>query len=390
SLFPENTFNQRKNGLRADLAQLLKEINPGFIRFPGGCIVEGMVLENAYNWKHTVGPVETRKLNWNRWEGGQTYPYNQSYGLGFMEYFILAKDLKAEPLPIVNCGMSCQFQGAQLAPDFEPYIQDALDLIEFANGDETTVWGSKRIEYGHLKPFNLKYLGVGNEQWIDRIKHGDMDCLKIYELFRNRIKAVYPEINLITTSGPFPYGKEFDDAYEVIRPKIEEYIQKGEVYTEIIDEHFYMSPEWFLENLERYDQYPRYEDGKSGKIFLGEYACHTNRNGFSSQGVNNMLAALSEAAFLTSAERNADIIEMTTYAPLFAKKDRTQWGPDLIWIDNTQAYGTPSYYVQKMYGLNMGDYTLNSKMMVHSSVIESTDLPIYSISSFDQASHEII
>lgn len=390
SLFPEETFNGRENGLRKDLAQLLKDINPGFIRFPGGCIVEGFYLDNAYNWKDTVGPIEQRKMNWNRWEGGQTYAYNQSYGLGFMEYFILAEDLGAEPLPILNCGMSCQFQGAQLAPDFEPYIQDCLDLIEFANGDENTYWGQKRIEYGHEKPFNMKYLGVGNEQWVDHEKHGDMDCLTIYEMFRNRIKAVYPDINLITTSGPFPYGKEFDDAYDVITPKIEEYIAKGEVFTEIVDEHFYMSPEWFLENMERYDHYPRYEDGKSGKIFVGEYACHTNRTGFSSQGVNNLLAALSEAAFLTSAERNADVIEMTTYAPLFAKKNRTQWGPDLIWFDNTSAYGTPSYYVQKMYGNHVGDYTLNSTLSTRHSSVPAIDYPVYTVSCFDKSENDVI
>ena len=390
SLFPADTFNGRQNGLRKDLAQMLKDINPGFIRFPGGCIVEGFYLDNAYNWKDTVGPVEQRKMNWNRWEGGQPYAYNQSYGLGFMEYFILAEDLGAEPLPILNCGMSCQFQGAQLADDFEPYIQDCLDLIEFANGDETTYWGQKRIEYGHKEPFNLKYLGVGNEQWVDHEKHGDMDCLTIYELFRNRIKAVYPDINLITTSGPFPYGKEFDDAYEVITPKIKEYMERGEVFTEIIDEHFYMSPEWFLENMERYDNYPRYEDGKSGKVFVGEYACHTNRTGFSSQGVNNVLAALSEAAFLTSAERNADVIEMTTYAPLFAKKNRTQWGPDLIWFDNTSAFGSPSYYVQKMYGNHLGDYVLDSKLTTRSSSVESTDYPVYTVASYLNETKEVI
>ena len=390
SLFPADTFNGRENGLRKDLAQMLKDINPGFIRFPGGCIVEGFYLDNAYNWKDTVGPVEQRKMNWNRWEGGQAYAYNQSYGLGFLEYFILAEDLGAEPLPILNCGMSCQFQGAQLADDFEPYIQDCLDLIEFANGDETTYWGAKRIEYGHKEPFNLKYLGIGNEQWVDHEKHGEMDCLTIYEMFRNRIKDIYPDINLITTSGPFPHGKEFDDAYEVITPKINEYIQKGEVFTEIIDEHFYMSPEWFLESMERYDNYPRYEDGKSGKVFVGEYACHTNRTGFSSQGVNNVLAALSEAAFLTSAERNADVIEMTTYAPLFAKKDRTQWGPDLIWFDNTSAYGSPSYYAQKMYGNHLGDYVLDSTLSIRESKVVGSDYPIYTISSYLEETKEVI
>ena len=390
SLFPADTFNGRENGLRKDLAQMLKDINPGFIRFPGGCIVEGFYLDNAYNWKDTVGPVEHRKMNWNRWEGGQSYAYNQSYGLGFYEYFLLAEDLGAEPLPILNCGMSCQFQGAQLAEDFEPYIQDCIDLIEYANGDETTYWGQKRIEYGHAAPFNLKYLGVGNEQWVDHEKHGEMDCLAIYELFRNRIKAIYPEIQLITTSGPFPYGKEFDDAYAVIRPKIEEYIEKGEVFTEIIDEHFYMSPEWFLESMERYDHYPRYEDGKSGKIFVGEYACHTNRTGFSSQGINNLLAALSEAAFLTSAERNADVVEMTTYAPLFAKKNRTQWGPDLIWFDNTSAYGSPSYYVQKMYGNHMGTYTLASTLITRETPVKTIDYPVYTISSYSASTNEVI
>lgn len=389
SLFPENTWGNRKNGLRCDLVQMLKDLKPKFMRFPGGCIVEGKYLANAYNWKDTIGPVEYRKINWNRWEEWQKEPYNQTYGLGFYEYFQLSEDIGATPLPIVNCGMSCQFQGREVADDIEPFVQDALDLIEYANGDETTEWGKRRIADGHTKPFNLIYLGIGNEQWIDYDTLGQDKYFETYEVFRNRIKEKYPDIQLITTSGPFPNGKEFDIAWDMITEKTKEYIGQNKVYAELVDEHYYMSPDWFLDNDSRYDSYPRYEDGKSSKVFAGEYACHTN-GGPSKQGVNNLYAALCEAAFMTGLERNSDIVGMTAYAPLFAKTTHIQWQPDLIWFDNTKAYGSVSYYVQKMFGNNMGTYTLKTEIISHNTLPQHKRLPLYSIASKDQETGDII
>ena len=389
SLFPENTWANRRNGLRRDMVQMLKDLQPKFMRFPGGCIVEGKYLANAYNWKDTIGPVEHRKTNWNRWEEWQNEPYNQTYGLGFYEYFQLSEDIGASPLPIVNCGMSCQFQGKEVTDNIEPFIQDALDLIEYANGDETTEWGEKRIADGHKEPFNLVYLGVGNEQWIDYDVPGQDKYFETYEIFRNRIKEKYPNIQLITTSGPFPSGKEFDVAWDIITEKTEEYSAEGKVYAELVDEHYYMSPDWFLDNDARYDNYPRYQDGKSCKVFAGEYACHTN-GGPSKQGENSLYSALCEAAFITGLERNSDVVGMTAYAPLFAKTTHIQWQPDLIWFNNTCVYGSVSYYVQKMFGNNMGDYTYETKVISLAELPGHKRLPIYSIASKDERTGDII
>lgn len=379
SLFPEDTWKGRKNGLREDLVEMLKALNPKFLRFPGGCIVEGKTLNNAYNWKDTIGPVEHRKMNWSRWEEWDSVPYNQTYGLGFYEYFQLSEDLGATPLPILNCGMSCQFQTGEIAQDIEPFIQDALDLIEYANGDETTFWGKKRIESGHLAPFNLTYLGIGNEQWVDLDKPYKDRYFEIYEAFCTRIKAKYPQIKLVTTSGPSPEGKEFDSAWTIIKEKTEDYIKQNKVYTELVDEHYYMSPEWFIKNVNRYDDYVRYSDGVSAKVFAGEYACHTQGDEGKAPS-NNLYAALCEAAFITGMERNSDIVQMTSYAPLFVKVTNIQWKPDLIWFDNQKAFGTPSYYVQKMYGNNMGTYILET----------SEELPIYKVVSKDEKTGDII
>lgn len=379
SLFPQNTWNNRKNGLRRDMVGMLKEIKPKFLRFPGGCIVEGKYLTNAYNWKETIGPVEERKMNWSRWEEWGDEPYNQTNGLGFYEYFLLSEDIGATPLPILNCGMSCQYQSAEVAADIEPYIQDALDLIEYANGDEHTVWGAKRIQAGHKEPFNLVYVGIGNEQWIDETKPNDQQYFSIYEVFRNRIKEKYPEIQLVTTSGPYPVGKEFEGAWDHIIEKSEEYIAQDKVYAELVDEHYYRTPEWFLTNHKRYDSYPRLQDGKSAKVFAGEYACHIDLGSVKTKP-NNLFAALCEAAFITGMERNSDVVAMTSYAPLFCKTTNINWTPDLIWFNNTDVYGTPSYSVQKMYGNNMGTYTLKT---------EAID-PVYHIVSKDEEKGEII
>lgn len=338
SLFPMATYKQRENGLRADLAQALTDLHPGVFRFPGGCIIEGTNLETRYNWKNSVGPVENRPVNENRWH--YTFPhrfypdYFQSYGLGFYEYFLLSEDMGAEPLPVVNCGLACQYQNDGKhchvpVGELGDYVQDALDLIEFANGAVTTTWGKVRAEMGHPQPFNMKYIGIGNEQW----GHEYPERL---EVFIKAIRAKYPEIKIIGSSGPSSDGKEFDYLWpEMKRLKVD-----------LVDEHYYKEPDWFFKNAARYDNYDR----KGPAVFAGEYASHD----YSTGKQNNFLSALSEAAFMTGLERNADIVHMCTYAPLFAHIDAWQWNPDLIWFDNLRMMRTPNYYVQQIYAQNKG------------------------------------
>lgn len=346
SLFPVNTFMNRANGMRRDLAQALKDLHPGVLRFPGGCIVEGESLAHRYQWKNTIGPVENRPLNMNRWQTTFTnrlFPdYFQSYGLGFFEYFQLAEDIGAEPLPVLNVGMACQYQNwndtkAHVPVNsLQPYIQDCLDLIEFANGDTTTTWGHKRAEMGHPKPFNMKLLAVGNEQW---------DTL-YYERLRPFVKAIkarYPKIRIIGSSGPDPEGEMFDKGWKAMR----------ELKADLVDEHFYRDEKWFLTHGLRYEQYDR----KGPKVFAGEYACHGKGKKW-----NHYETALYEAAFMTDLERNADIVDMATYAPLFANVDGWQWRPDLIWFDNTRTVLTSSYYVQQIYSCNKGTNVLRLTM----------------------------
>lgn len=339
SLFPENTFNKRENGLRSDMVQMLKDLNTKFLRFPGGCIVEGRSFENMYRWKETMGPVEERKTNWNRWqlteyqkEGRNSEDYYQSYGLGFYEYFLLCEDIGAKPLPILNVGMTCQWHEALLVPlnELDAFIQDILDLIEFANGDETTEWGRKRTELGHSAPFNLEYIGVGNEQWGPQY-------FERYEIFHKAIKKIYPDIYLITSAGWTSQGKDFDFA--------QQWMKTTDIKADLIDEHFYKKPEWFLNNVQRYDNYDR----NLPKVFAGEYAAHVK------DGKNNWEGAMVEAAFLTGVEKNADHVWMACYAPLFGKTGHNQWQPNLIWFDNSRIYGTPSYYVQQLFSQNVGD-----------------------------------
>jgi alpha-L-arabinofuranosidase len=340
SLFPVDTWKGRENGLRKDLAEALHDLKPGVFRFPGGCIVEGTELTDRYEWKKTVGPVENRPLNLNRWHYTFTYrffpDYFQSYGLGFYEYFLLSEDLGAEPLPVINCGLACQYQNNDAkahAPldSLDCYIQDALDLIEFANGSITSHWGNIRATMGHPEPFNLKFLAVGNEQW-------GREYVERLEVFVKALRARHPEIKIIGSSGPSPDGKEFDYLWpEMKRLKVD-----------LVDEHYYRSPEWFLSQATRYDGYDR----KAPKVFAGEYACHPkNRK-------NNFEAALCEAAFMTGLERNADVVHMATYAPLFAHVDAWQWKPDMIWLDNLRCVKTPNYYVQQLYMHNAGAHTL--------------------------------
>ena len=338
SLFPIDTWKGRKNGLRKDLVQLLYDLKPGFLRFPGGCIVEGRTLAKRYQWKNTMGPVEGRKVLINRWntefKHRLTPDYFQSFGLGFFEYFQLAEDICAEPLPILNCGMACQFNTAELVPlnKLDPYVQDALDLIEFANGPVSSQWGKMRSDMGHPKPFDMKYIGIGNEQWgqqyIDR-----------YKIFEKAIKEKYPDIKIVSAVGPFPEGEQFDFLMDKMK----------KLKADIVDEHYYKPPEWFRENATRYDSYDR----NGPKIFAGEYAAQSV--GIASpDNKNNWECALSEAAFITGLERNADVVVMSSYAPLFANADAWQWTPDLIWFNNLSSYGTPNYYVQKMYSTHRG------------------------------------
>ncbi|MBP3512378.1 MAG: carbohydrate binding domain-containing protein [Prevotella sp.] len=346
SLFPVNTFKNRENGMRRDLAQALADAHPGVFRFPGGCIVEGTDLATRYQWKNTIGPVENRPLNGNRWQHTFTHrffpDYYQSYGLGFYEYFLLSEDMGAEPLPVLNVGMSCQFQNRNDAKwhvavdDLKPYIDDCLDLIEFANGDTTTTWGRKRAEMGHPAPFNLKLIGVGNEQW---------DTLYFERLkpFVKAIKAKYPKIQIVGTSGPDSEGKMFEIGWKAM----------NELKADLVDEHFYRNEEWFLKSGLRYDNYSR----KGPKVFAGEYACHGKGKKW-----NHYEASIYEAAFMTDMERNADVVWMTAYAPLFAHVEGWQWRPDLIWYDNVRMFKSVSYYVQQMYAMNRGTNVLPMTM----------------------------
>ncbi|WP_116127763.1 alpha-L-arabinofuranosidase C-terminal domain-containing protein [Lewinella sp. IMCC34183] len=343
SLFPRDTWRGRQGGMRKDIVSLLDSLQPGFVRFPGGCIVEGRDLNNRYQWKKTVGDVADRKLIVNRWNTEFSAPrnapdYYQSYGLGFYEYFLLADDLGAEPLPILNCGMACQFNTAEVVPldDLDPYIQDALDLIEFANGDTTSEWGGLRAEMGHPEPFGMKYLGVGNEQWGPQY-------VERYEIFVEALKAAHPEIELVTTVGPFAGGEMFDYLWNELRP----------LNPDIVDEHYYMPPGWFFSHADRYDDYDR--DGPA--IFAGEYAGHGPADD-TPESRNNWLSALSEAAYMTGLERNADVVRLTSYAPLMAHVEAWQWRPDLIWFDNLEVGPTPNYYVQRLFSTHAGTHTL--------------------------------
>lgn len=341
SLFPTDTWKGRENGLRKDLVQALVDTKPGIFRFPGGCIVEGTDLATRYNWKNSVGPVENRPTNENRWHytfEHHFFPdYFQSYGMGFFELFQLAEDMGAEPLPIVNCGLSCQYQNhdekAHVPVDqLDGYIQDALDLIEFANGEVTTTWGKLRADMGHPEPFHLKYIGVGNEQW------GPEYPARL-EQFVAAIRKAHPGVKIVGSSGPNSEGKDFDYLWpEMKRLKVD-----------LVDEHFYRPETWFLQSGNRYDNYDR----KGPKVFAGEYACHGKGKGW-----NHFEAALLEAAFLTGVERNADVVEMATYAPLLAHVDGWQWRPDLIWFDNLRSVRSCSWYVQSLYGHNKGTRVL--------------------------------
>ena len=371
SLFPQDTWKGRKKGLRKDLVRLIDDLNPGFLRFPGGCIVEGRTLERRYQWKKTVGPIADRTSLINRWNTEFNHrlapDYFQSFGIGFFEYFQLAEDLGAAPLPILGCGIACQFNTGELVPmdELGPYIQDALDLIEFANGSKDTSWGKLRHEMGHPEPFNMKYIGIGNEQW-------GPEYIKRYKEFDKAIKAQYPEIIVVSGSGPFPDGDFFEYGWKELK----------ELNAAIVDEHYYRSPEWFRTNADRYDSYDR----NGPKVFAGEYAAQSVAIA-SPENENNWDCALSEAAFMTGLERNADLVTMTSYAPLMAHTEGWQWKTDLIWFNNLTSYGTPSYYVQKMYGQNTGTQLLHTVLNREKAIGQKN---LYASAVFDEKTSEII
>jgi alpha-N-arabinofuranosidase len=342
SLVPENTWKKRPHGLRNDLVQKLADLKPAFLRFPGGCIVEGDKLDRRYQWKTTIGDQEERKLIVNRWNYEFAHrrapDYYQSFGVGFFEYFQLAEDIGAEPLPILNCGMACQFNSGELAPldEMGPYIQDALDLIEFANGAVTTRWGARRAAMGHPEPFNMKLLGVGNEQW-------DQQYFDRYALFAKTLKEKHPEIKIVSSAGPFPADARFKFAWPLLRG----------MKADIVDEHSYAMPDWFLREATRYDDYDR----QGPKVFMGEYAAQST-DICAPDNRNDLRCALAEAAFMTGLERNSDVVVMSSYAPLFGHEDAWQWRPNLIWFDNLMSYATPNYYVQQLFSRNRGDVVL--------------------------------
>lgn len=348
SLFPADTFNGHENGMRKDLAQALADLKPGIFRFPGGCIVEGTDLDTRYQWKNSVGPVENRPLNQNRWQYTFThrfYPdYYQSYGLGFYEYFLLSEEIGSEPLPIISVGLACQFQNKDMSAhqpvdQLDSYVQDALDLIEFANGDTSTTWGKVRAEMGHPAPFNMKFLGVGNEQW-------GPEYPERLEVFVKALRKAHPEIKLVGSSGPDSEGEQFDYLWP----------EMNRLGADLVDEHYYRPEPFFLNGATRYDNYSR----KGARVFAGEFACHATGKQW-----NRYHSALCEAAFMTGLERNADLVHMATYAPLFAHVEGWQWRPDMIWFDNVKTVRTCSYYVQQMYsrfkGTNVLSLTMNGK-----------------------------
>jgi alpha-L-arabinofuranosidase len=331
SLFPRDTFKGHPNGLRRDLAQTIADLKPRFMRFPGGCLVHGGGIRHYYDWKGSVGPIEQRRAARNSWG------YHQTMGLGYFEYFQFCEDIGAVPVPVVTAGVCCQHaghtpnRGQEGLPleEMPAYIQDVLDLIEWANGPASSKWGAVRAAAGHPEPFGLKYLGVGNEDAITP------EFKERFKMIHDVLRQKHPEIVVIGTSGPFPDGEDFDKGWAFVR----------EEKVAMVDEHYYRTPQWFWDNLVRYDTYDR----KGAKVYVGEYAAHDEKRR------STLRSALAEAAFLTSLERNGDIVQLASYAPLLARRDHTQWTPDLIYFNDTQVFPTLNYAVQKLFGENRGD-----------------------------------
>ncbi|MCD8292372.1 MAG: carbohydrate binding domain-containing protein [Prevotellaceae bacterium] len=354
SLFPQNTFKGRENGLRADLAQTLADLHPRFVRFPGGCVAHGNGIDNMYDWKGSIGPLEARKPLSNLWG------YHQTRGLGYFEYFQFCEDIGAEPLPVLAAGVPCQNsnrgshhskdelsrygqQGGIPMEEMDAYVQDILDLIEYANGDaKTTEWGKKRAQAGHPAPFNLKYIGIGNEDLITDVFE------ERFTMIYNAVREKHPEITVVGTVGPFNEGTDYDEGWALA----------SKLDIPVVDEHYYVAPGWMINNQGFYDNYDR----AKSKVYLGEYAAHLPGR------PNNLETALAEALYLTSVERNGDVVAMTSYAPLLAKKGHTQWKPDLIFFDNEKVKPTVDYYTQQMYGQNAGTEYLPSTLRLKASV----------------------
>ncbi len=331
--------NLVRAGLRKDLVDKLDALKPAFVRFPGGCIVEEGDFQHWYDWRRTVGPKERRECIQNRW-ARPGRPYWETFGVGYYEYFRLCEEIGAEPLPICLAGLTCQYQKPPLMcsiQDVDYFADVILELIEFANGDVSTKWGKVRAEMGHPAPFNLKMVGIGNENWqtefFDR-------CEPIAKIIREK----HPEIKIIGSSGPAPDGGHFDYAWNRITKETADFV----------DEHYYRDPDWFLKAATRYDGYDRAKP----PVYAGEYACHHHVD---KKKPNTLWSAICEAAAMTGFERNSDVVRMASYAPLFARKGHDQWTPNLIWFDGTTSYATPNYYVQQLFSLNRPDRTVSVK-----------------------------
>lgn len=329
SLFPEKTYKNRENGLRRDIAEMLEGLTPKFMRFPGGCLIHDGTLNandrnSMYRWKNTIGDITKRASRRNNWQ------YNQSLGLGYYEYFLFCEDIGAKPLPVLPAGYNPHMEQAAPLDEMSEWIDDALDLIEFANGAADTKWGKIRTDLGHDKPFGLEYIAIGNEE----VGKGFWER---YDLFHKAIKEKYPDIKIINSAGPFPAGGEYERGWTNARKN----------NSDFVDEHYYTSPEWMLANYNRYDSFKENDP----KVFLGEYA---------SWG-NTYYNALVEAAYMTGLENNARVVGLVCYAPLLANADYVNWKPDMIWFDNHRVYGSANYYVQKMFMNNIGNHLLEVK-----------------------------
>lgn len=351
SLFPVNTYNNRENGLRSDLAQTLADLKPRFIRFPGGCVAHGNGIDNIYDWKGSIGKLKDRKPLSNLWG------YHQTRGLGYHEYFLFCEDIGAEPVPVLAAGVPCQnsstpsrftiddltkYGQQQGIPmdSLQSYVQDVLDLIEYANGPVASYWGSKRAEAGHSEPFNLKFIGIGNEDMITEV------FKERFSIIKNAVKEAYPEITVIGTTGPFYEGSDYEEGWKFARQE----------KVDMVDEHYYVEPGWLIYNQDFYDNYDR----EGTKVYLGEWAAHLPDRS------STMETALAEALYITSLERNGDVVRMSSYAPLLAKKNHTQWRPDLIYFDNDSVYPTTDYHVMKLASENSGDYYLFNELKIDS------------------------
>ena len=393
SLFPENTYKGRENGLRNDLATKLEELQPAFLRFPGGCVIEGYDINSAYDWKASVGadadgkPLEfggtygdvaARKMGTNIWTDinatDDPYPCFMTYGLGFYEYFLLAEDIGAVGVPVLNCGLYCQARGRQpvdifddsgaYTAEFQKYLDDMLDLVEFCRGDETTAWGKVRIEMGHVEPFELKYICIGNENWDEVYFERYSEFLKVFNKAKAENPVLYDGLELIYSAGPDDADSGnhlYVPSYEYAKNELDKMgSANADDFAGATDHHYYNTPTWFLQHSDYYDEenYSRTAKDMTSnncgglKVFLGEYAAQSN----------TLKAALAEAAYMTGLERNGDIVVMAAYAPLFGNNTARHWAPDLIWFNNHSATPSVNYYVQQLFAKNVGnellDYTL--------------------------------